>query len=76
LRVAQIRIRDRNSGRNCVKLEVLNVALEAIELLRPIVVRIKKHDRNLARQITDAANSNILNTSEGAPLTPALQNAN
>jgi hypothetical protein len=26
-----------------MKLEVLNVALEAIELLRPIVVRIKKH---------------------------------
>ena len=49
-----------------MKLEVLNVALDAIELLRPIVVRIKKHDRSLARQITDAANSSVLNTGEGA----------
>jgi four helix bundle protein len=49
-----------------MKLEVLNVALEAIELRRPIVARIRKHDRNLARQITDAANSSVLNTGEGA----------
>lgn len=56
-----------------MKLEVLNVALEAIELLRPIVVRIRKHDRNLARQITDAANSNILNTGEGALSDPGTR---
>jgi len=43
-----------------IKLEVLNLALEAIELLRPIVARIKKHDRSLARQIADAANSSVL----------------
>ena len=49
-----------------IKLEVLNLALEAIELLGPIVARIKKHDRSLARQITDAANSSVLNTGEGA----------
>jgi hypothetical protein len=49
-----------------MKLEVLNVALEAIELLKPIVVRIKRHDRNLARQVTDAATSSVLNTGEGA----------
>ena len=49
-----------------IKLQVLDVALEAIELLRPIVARIKKHDRNLARQLTDAANSSVLNTGEGA----------
>ena len=47
-----------------MKLDVLNVALEALELLRPIVLRIKKHDRSLARQITDAANSSVLNTGE------------
>ncbi len=41
-------------------------ALESIELLRPLVLRIKKHDRNLAPQITDAANSSVLNTGEGA----------
>jgi hypothetical protein len=56
-----------------MKLEVLNVVLEAIELLRPIVVRIKKHDRNLARQITDAAHSNILNTGEGALSDPGTR---
>lgn len=49
-----------------MKLEVLNRALEAIGLLRPIVARIKKHDRTLARQITDAANSSVLNIGEGA----------
>src|SRR5690606_8511937 len=49
-----------------IKLEVLNLALEAIELLGPIVARIKKHDRSFARQITDAANSSVLNTGEGA----------
>jgi len=49
-----------------MKLEVLNVAIAAIALLRPIVVRIKKHDRTLARQITDAANSSVLNIGEGA----------
>ena len=49
-----------------MKLEVLERALEAIALLRPVVVRIRKHDRTLARQITDAANSSVLNIGEGA----------
>ena len=56
-----------------MKLEVLNVALDAIALLRPIVVRIKKHDRNLARQVTDAANSCVLNTGEGALSDPGTR---
>ena len=56
-----------------LKLEVLNLALEAIALLRPIVVHIKKHDRNLARQITDAANSSVLNTGEGALSDPGTR---
>ncbi|HEY6727787.1 MAG TPA: four helix bundle protein [Polyangiaceae bacterium] len=56
-----------------MKLDVLNLALDAIELLRPIVIRIKKHDRNLARQITDAANSNVLNTGEGALSDPGTR---
>ncbi|MGE3675418.1 MAG: four helix bundle protein [Polyangiaceae bacterium] len=49
-----------------MKLEVLNVALEALSQLRPIVARIKRHDRGLAKQITDAANSAVLNIGEGA----------
>ncbi len=56
-----------------MKLEVRNLALQAIELLRPIVVRIKKHDRSLARQITDAANSSVLNTGEGALSDPGTR---
>jgi len=40
-----------------MKLEVLTVALEAIEHLQPIVARIRRHDRKLANQITDAAES-------------------
>jgi four helix bundle protein len=56
-----------------MKLEVLNLALEAIELLRPLVARIKKHDRNLARQLTDAANSSVLNTGEGALSDPGTR---
>ena len=56
-----------------MKLDVLNLALEAIELLRPIVVRIKKHDRTLARQVTDAANSSVLNIGEGALSDPGTR---
>jgi four helix bundle protein len=56
-----------------VKLEVRGLALEAIELLRPIVARIKKHDRSLARQIADAANSSVLNTGEGALSDPGTR---
>ncbi|HEY6722877.1 MAG TPA: four helix bundle protein [Polyangiaceae bacterium] len=56
-----------------MKLEVLDVALEALALLRPIVVRIKKHDRSLARQITDAANSSVLNIGEAALSDPGTR---
>lgn len=49
-----------------MKLEVLKVALEAIEHLQPIVARIRRHDRKLANQLTDAANSAVLNIGEGA----------
>jgi len=49
-----------------MKLEVLNVSLEAIEHLQPIVARIRRHDRKLANQLVDAANSVTLNIGEGA----------
>jgi four helix bundle protein len=49
-----------------MKLEVLNVALEAIQHLRPLMHRIRRNDRKLAQQITDAANSVVLNIGEGA----------
>lgn len=49
-----------------MKFEVQSVALEAIERLHPIVGRIRKHDKKLANQIVDAANSVVLNIGEGA----------
>ena len=49
-----------------MKLQVLSVAIEAIGKLSPIVVRLRRHDRSLAKQITDAANSVVLNIGEGA----------
>ena len=49
-----------------MKLEVLNVSIEAISKLRPILARIRRHDRVLAKQVTDAANSVVLNIGEGA----------
>lgn len=48
------------------QLEVLNIALEAIERLRPVITRIRRHDKKLAQQIVDAANSAALNIGEGA----------
>ena len=49
-----------------MKLEALSVSIEAITKLRPIVSRIRRHDRVLAKQLTDAANSVVLNIGEGA----------
>ncbi len=49
-----------------MKLQALSVSLEAIAKLRPIVARIRRHDRILAKQVTDAANSVVLNIGEGA----------
>ena len=42
-----------------------DVALLLVRELRPIVLVIKKHDRNLADQITRAATSVMLNLGEG-----------
>jgi len=42
-----------------------DVALEVVRELRPIVERIRKHDRNLAQQLVDAMNSTVQALSEG-----------
>lgn len=44
---------------------LLEVALQAIEVIRPVVVRIRRHDRDLAEQLRDALSSVVLNTAEG-----------
>jgi four helix bundle protein len=45
--------------------QVLDVAIEAIELLAPIVARIRRHDRDLGEQIRTALSSVALNVAEG-----------
>ena len=44
--------------------QVEAVSIELIEALRPIVVRIRRHDRSLADQLTRAASSVALNIAE------------
>ena len=43
----------------------LDIALELIRRLRPIIAKIRKHDRNEADQLQQAANSIARNLSEG-----------
>ena len=47
-------------------LEVATVSMELIQLLRPLVERIRRRDRSLADQLVRAANSVCLNIAEGA----------
>ncbi len=44
---------------------VLDVAIEAIEKLRPIVLRIRRCDRDLGEQLRRALSSSALNVAEG-----------
>ena len=43
-----------------------HVAIDAVRLLRPLVERIQRHDRNLADQLKRAASSVVLNLAEAA----------
>jgi four helix bundle protein len=45
--------------------QVLDVAIEAIESLAPIVARIRRHDRDLGEQLRTALSSTALNAAEG-----------
>ncbi len=45
-------------------LQVATVSLELIQLLRPLVERIRRRDRSLADQLVRAANSVALNIAE------------
>jgi four helix bundle protein len=57
------------------KLHVLDDALSAIEALRPVVARIRAHDKSLAAQLTDAGSSMVLNIGEAACSDPGDQRA-
>ena len=45
--------------------QVLDVAIEAIETLAPVVAEIRRHDRDLGEQLRSALSSVALNAAEG-----------
>ena len=46
--------------------QVLELAIQAIEILRPTVAAIRRHDRDLGEQIRTALSSVALNAAEGS----------
>jgi four helix bundle protein len=58
-----------------MKLKILDVALESLEVLRPVLLRIRREDPGLHRQLRDALNSMVLNLSEGEYSDPGTRKA-
>ena len=58
-----------------MQLEVTRLALETIAVLRPLVPRIRRHDRSLAIQLVRAAASAALNLGEGEQSDPGTRPA-
>ncbi len=46
------------------RFQVLDVAIEAIEVLRPVIARIRQHDRDLGEHVRRALSSVALNIGE------------
>ena len=44
----------------------LEVSIEVVELLRPVIARLRKRDKKLAVQLSDSSNSAPLNLAEGS----------
>jgi four helix bundle protein len=57
------------------RVTVIDDALAAIELLRPLTQRVRAHDRSLAEQIRRAASSVVLNLGEAAYSDPGNRRA-
>jgi four helix bundle protein len=45
--------------------QVLDIAIQAIKVLAPVVAQIRRHDRDLAEQLRTALSSVALNAAEG-----------
>ena len=58
-----------------MKLQVVDVALEAVRALRPVLLRIRREDPALFRQVRDALNSMVRNLSEGEYSDPGTRKA-
>ena len=56
-------------------LQVHQVALETITALRPLMPRIRRHDRSLAMQLARAASSAVLNIAEAEHSDPGNRRA-
>jgi len=46
--------------------QALDVSIQAVDFLRPLVARIREHDRDLGEQLRRALSSVVLNLSEGS----------
>jgi four helix bundle protein len=58
-----------------MSLAVHQLALEAISALRPLIPRIQRHDRELAKQLKAAASSAALNIGEAEYSDPGTRRA-
>jgi len=56
-------------------LVVAQLSIEVVEALRPLVPRIRRHDRSLAEQLVRAASSVALNIAEGEHSDPGTRRA-